>query len=424
MNFFSTYRGLPKSIYALFFVQVINRFGDFVFPFLSLLLTDKLNLSFGLTGTIVMTASLISIPASLLGGKYADLISRKKTYLFGQSLAAVCILICAFIKQPFIVVTLLILSAFFNGFVRPSISAIMTDNLTPEKRQIGSSLLYLGINIGVSIGPMVAGFLFNNFLPLLFIGDAITSFIAIVIVIIFIHDKKPIQGSVNAKDKTAYEKEEQGTLLKALLNRPQILFFLAINIAYSFAYRQTTFTLPMMMNKVFSENGSKNFGYLMSANAMTVIFLTFIIISITKKFKTLTNMIAAGLFYAVGFGMIGIIGGNFYLYIISTILWTIGEILSATNKGVYIANNSPKNFRARFSSIDNLTSSIGAALGTFLMGKFMDNHDINDVWPLIFIVVLIGACLMGVLRMYSNKKSGKHILIENGQLESITHDTK
>ena len=411
MKFFSTYRGLPKSIYALFFVQIINRFGDFVFPFLSLLLTEKLNLSFGITGAVVTTASLISIPASLLGGKFADQISRKYTYIFGQGLAAICIFLCAIIKQPYVVVTLLILSAFFNGFVRPSISAIMADNLSPEKRQIGSSLLYLGINIGVSIGPMVAGFLFNNLLPLLFIGDAITSFIAIGIVIIFIEDKKPV--SVNVKDATLGEKEEKGSLLKALINRPQILFFLIVNITYSFAYRQTTFTLPMMMKKVFGENGSKNYGYLMSVNALTVLLLTFIIISITRRFKTLTNMIAAGVFYAIGFGMIGLIGGNIYLYIISTVLWTVGEILSATNKGVYIANNSPKNFRARFSSIDNLTSSIGAALGTSLIGRFLDNHAIVEVWPLIFIVLVVGTCFMVVLRLYSRKKFITTTMSEN-----------
>ena len=409
MKILSSYRGLPKSIYALFFVQIINRFGDFVFPFLSLLLTEKLKLSFGLTGTIVMIASLISIPASLLGGKYADQISRKKTYIFGQSLAAVCILLCSIIKTPFLIVSLLILSAFFNGFVRPTISAIMTDNLTPEKRQIGSSLLYLGINIGVSVGPMVAGFLFNSFLPLLFIGDAFTSFIAVAIVIIFIEDNKLVHSSKEGNTSEV----EQGTLLQALLKRPKILLFLAINITYSFAYRQTTFSLPMMMNKVFNESGSRHFGTLMSVNALTVLFLTFVVIGLTKKFKTLTNMISAGLFYAFGFGMIGLIGGNFHLYIFSTILWTIGEILSATNKGVYIANNSPKNFRARFSAIDNLTSSIGAALGTLLIGKFMDHHSIDFVWPLIFLVVFIGTCLMAILRLYSIKRVTSKELVKS-----------
>ncbi|MDP4087880.1 MAG: MFS transporter [Bacillota bacterium] len=398
---FHPYIGLPRSIYSLFFVQIINRFGDFVFPFLSLLLTEKLKLSFGLTGTIVMMASLISIPASLLGGKYADQFSRKKTYLFGQSLAAFCILACGFINIPFLIVTLLILSAFFNGFVRPTISAIMTDNLSPEKRQVGSSLLYLGINIGVSVGPMVAGFLFNNFLPLLFIGDAATSFVAVAIVIIFIQDTKPVHG--NVKGINLHEKEEHVNLIQALFKRPRILVFLLINIAYSFAYRQTTFTLPMMMNKVFKENGSGNFGYLMSVNALTVLLLTFIIIGITRRFKTLSNMISAGLFYAIGFGMIGIIRGNFELYIFSTILWTIGEILSATNKGVYIANNSPKNFRARFSSVDNLTSSIGSALGTYLIGRFLDHHAIEQVWTLIFVVVLMGTCLMAILRLYGKR---------------------
>lgn len=402
MNIFNTYKNLPKSVYVLFFVQIINRFGDFVFPFLSLLLTKKLGFSFATTGLVVMTASIVVIPASLLGGKFADQLSRKKTYLIGQSLAACFILICGFIKSPSLIIVLLILSAFFNGFVRPTISAIMADVLPSEKRQAGSSLLYLGINIGVSIGPMVAGFLFNNFLPLLFIIDALTSFTAVFIVFKLIEETKPKAG--NLKDTNHLEKEEHGNLLQALIKRPKVFIFLMINVLYSLAYREVSFSLPMTLNNIFTNSGSQKYGFLMSINALTVIFLTFIVINLTKKYKPLTNMVASGVFYAIGLGSIGLIGGSYPLFIISTILWTIGEIISATNKGVYMANNSPKNFRARFSAVDNLSSALGGAIGTSLIGTYMDFYGVNAVWPLIFIIASFATFLMLLLHIFTFMK--------------------
>src|SRR5471030_759290 len=280
MNIFNTYKGLPKSVYALFFVQIINRLVDFVFPFLSLLLTQKMNYSYGLTGVIVMTASLVAMPASLLGGKFADQVSRRKTYLVGQTLAALSILICGVIKNSEVIVVFLIISAFFNGFIRPTISAIMADVLVPEKRQVGSSLIYLGINIGVALGPIIAGFLFNNYISLLFILDALTLFVAIFIFHIYIEETKP---KIGVKiEKNLKEKEECGNLFQVLLKRPKLMIFLIINMFYSFAYSQITFSLPIMMSNVFTTNGSRNYGYLMSINAITVIFLTVIIIGITR----------------------------------------------------------------------------------------------------------------------------------------------
>ncbi|EHI98861.1 major facilitator superfamily MFS_1 [Clostridium sp. DL-VIII] len=401
MNIFNTYKGLPKSIYALFAVQIINRFGDFVFPFLSLLLTQKLDFSYSMTGIIVMVTSLVSMPAAILGGKFADQVSRRKTYFMGQGVAALAIFLCGLIRNPLLIVVLVIISAFFNGFVRPTLSAIIADELTPEKRQIGSSLTYLGINIGVAVGPIVAGFLFNNYLSLLFILDALTSFLAIIIFYIYIDETKPKTGA--QEEKNTNEREEHGNLVQILLKRPRLTFFMIFNMFYAFAYTQISFAAPMMLNKVFGAEGTEKFGYLMSINAITVIFLTVMIISITQKFKTLTNVIFSGIFYAIGFGMIGIIGSSFPLYIVSTILWTIGEIISSTNNGVYIANNSPKNFRARISAASNLTYALSTALGTSLVGKYIDSYGINKVWSLVFIVVCIGVCLMTILHIYDSK---------------------
>jgi MFS family permease len=411
LNIFNTYKGLPKSIYALFAVQIINRFGDFVFPFLSLLLTQKLDFSYSVTGLIVMITSLVSMPAAILGGKFADQVSRRKTYFMGQGVAAVAIFLCGIIRNPLTIVTLVIISAFFNGFVRPTLSAIIADELTPEKRQVGSSLTYLGINIGVAVGPIVAGFLFNNYLSLLFILDALTSFIAIIIFYIYIEETKSKTGI--AEEINMMEKEEHGNLVQILLKRPRLTFFMIFNMFYAFAYTQISFAAPMMLNEVFGAEGTERFGYLMSINAITVIFLTVMIISITKKFKTLTNVIFAGIFYAIGFGMIGIIGKAFSLYVVSTILWTIGEIISSTNNGVYIANNSPKNFRARISAASNLTYALSTAFGTSFVGKYIDSYGINKVWSLVFVVVCIGVILMTALHVHDSKSESNEEIEKN-----------
>ena len=64
---------------------------------------------------------------------------------------------------------------FFNGAARPVNTALLTDITRPEERSAAFSLLYLGINIGVAAGPILAGFLFNNYRRWIFWGDGLTT---------------------------------------------------------------------------------------------------------------------------------------------------------------------------------------------------------------------------------------------------------
>lgn len=396
LKIFKTYRGLPKSIYILFIAQIINRFGDFVVPFLTLYLTQKIGLSAGLSGAIVTASILIGIPASLIGGKTADSLGRRKTYLWAQSVAAISLLPCAIFKNPIIIVTCLMINAFFCGFIRPALGAIVADVLPPSQRQLGFSLQYLGINIGVSIGPIVAGILFKHLLPMLFIGDALTSLIAVILIAFNVEETNPAHN----KAVKQIEKEEKSGVLRAFAKRPYLCIFLIIYIAYSFVYTQHRFSLPITMGDIYKADGSTRFGYLMSINAFTVIFLTVIITSLTQKLHALTKIIIAGLLYAVGFGMIGFIH-NFALFALSTVIWTIGEILVTTSFGVYISNNSPSNYRASFSAIGGLSWSIGGALGTSLAGKFIDGFGLNYIWSLTFMVSITATIVMYVVKILS-----------------------
>jgi MFS family permease len=396
-----TYRGLPRNMYIMFGATVINRFGDFVMPFLTMYLSRKIGLSFEMTGLIVTISSLIGIPSSFIGGKFADEIGRKKTYLISQGGAALSLLPCAFIKNPMLIVMFLMLSTIFHGAARPALTAIITDILPPNQRQQGFSLQYLGINVGVALGPIVAGFLFNNFLPMLFIGDAFTSFIAMLLIWKNIKEMKPENLKETVYSET--EKEEKGSTINALLKRPQIPFFLLVYIIYSFVYTQHRFSLPLTTDVIFGESGASKFGLLMSINAFTVLFCTVTVTSLTKRFKPLVNITIAGIFYAIGFGMLGLIN-NYFLFVLSTIIWTIGEILVVTNFGVYLADNSPSNFRARFNAIGSLSWSIGAALGSSIAGKFIQEVGLDYIWLLTFLLSIAGIAGMSGITFLGSKR--------------------
>lgn len=388
-RWFQTYLGLPKSVYIVFAAQIINRFGDFVMPFLTLFLTSKLGFSISATGTIVMAATLMTIPGGLLGGKIADQVGRIKTYALFQGAAGLMILLATPFIQSRWVIVLLMASAFFNGAVRPILSAILTDVLPPDRRQDGFSLSYLGINIGVAVGPIAAGFLFNHYLPLMFIGDALTTFIAVVLVVKAIPESRPEP----AQSGSASDLKE--STLSVLLQRPRLLLFMIFTVFISATYAQSNFSLPIMMNTLFGDQGPAIFGSLISLNAVVVLVMTMFVTELFKNRSPVFNMAFGGGLYAIGFGMIAWITA-LPLFWISTFIWTIGEILISVSYGVYVAEKTPVDFRARIGAVSNISWAIGALIGIAGMGVFIDSFGIHLVW---YVVGVLGA--LGALGIYS-----------------------
>jgi MFS family permease len=61
--------------------------------------------------------------------------------------------------------------------------------ITPvEDRRKAFSLLYFGINIGVSLGPIAAGFLFENYRRWIFRGDALTALTGLLLVAFLVRE--------------------------------------------------------------------------------------------------------------------------------------------------------------------------------------------------------------------------------------------
>ncbi|MGB4661586.1 MAG: MFS transporter [Mobilitalea sp.] len=397
-----TYMGLPRSVYVIFFARVVNSIGNFVFPFMTLLLTSKGGMGEEKVGIYLLLASVLQVPGSLLGGKFADKYGRKMIMILFMGLAAVCFIPCAFmVEDPSMfkyVPWFLILSSFFGSVAGPASGAMMNDLTLPENRQAAFSLLYMGMNAGTAIGSVVAGYLFNNFMKLLFLGDVVTTIISIILLILFVKETKPCQEEEELlTGERIDEKAENGTLLTALLKRPSLLIFAGLDTIYSFIYAQTRFSMPLQTNEIFGEKlGAIYFGTFNMINCVEVIFFTTIITLLTRKLRAIYNVSIAGIFFAVGFGML-FIADSFWMFTLSTIIWTIGEIINATNIGVYIANHTPMSHRGRFNSIISIISGTGGAIAPYIMGAYIVRNSVTGVWPIIFWLSLLAAGAMFIL---------------------------
>jgi MFS family permease len=402
---FALYRDLPRPIYILFLAQVVNSLGHFVLPFLTLFLTVRIGLPADKAGLFLFLSTMSFVPGSLLGGKLADHIGRKKLMVISEILGAAMFIPCAFLGDSLLVPFFIIFANLFFGAAIPCFRAITADLSVQETRKPAFSLLYLGHNIGFAVGPMIAGFLFNRYMMWIFLGDAITTLLSVVLVILYVPETIPaIADHKKYEDKNNTEKAVDGNIFKALGSRPFLVGFIVITFFLSLLYSQFTFGLPMQVNEVFGEVGPRLFGFVMTANALVVIFLTTPIITLTKNMKPIVSVALGGFLYSIGFGVLYFLIEVpalelFSLYLVSTVIWTIGEVLTATNINVYIANHTPVSHRGRFSSLLPVISDAGFALSPPIFGMLIESVSLRAIWPIVgFLGLLTGVAYLLLAR--------------------------
>ena len=352
------------------------------------------------TGLIMTLIGVFAIVGTLVGGKITDNGDRKTILVISQILSASIAGFCGFIPDSPMLPWALILFNFFTSAARPVNTAMLTDLTTPENRASSFSLLYLGINIGVSVGPLVAGFLFNNFRQWLFWGDSLTTFLSVILVIAFI----PALKKEEIRAFSEKEAEEKAHIFSALLKRPILLIYSILLPLTSFVYSQHSFSLPLLLENRLNSDGPRFYGIIMSANAVTVLVLTPLLTYWLHRFKPLFNMAIGQLCYAIGFGMLYFAIESPFFFLISTVIWTLGEILNVINSGVFIANHTPVNYRGRFSAWFATARTAGHISSPVISGFILKAFGSSAIWAVVFVVGLLLFFLYRSLGILDRKK--------------------
>lgn len=394
-----SYRTLDKNVHILFLARIINRFGDFVQMLLVLILTVSIGMEAHQAGLFSTMTMLASIFGQLVGGFAADRYPRKYVMVFCQLSVAACYAACAVLiaEFPLLVAYIILFSSPFRGATWPISHALVADFSHGEmERARAFSLLYLGSNIGVAVGPLVASFLFARNLPLLFLVSSLTLLVSSSLLGFLLPPGRPEDPA----SMPISPKETSGRSIISLFlgNRMLLLYMLAFTL-YNFIYVQHSFALPLQMNAQFgSQRGTEGYGYLMSVNALTVLLMTATVTHATLRMPRAINMAIGCAFYVVGFGAYAICS-SLAAFLAATFVWTIGEILLATNGNVFVNQHAPRSHRGRFNSIISVTTGFGSILGPYAGGLLLSWYTFGTLWMAMVGVALFTGLLFVRLRL-------------------------
>jgi MFS family permease len=239
----------------------------------------------------------------------------------------------------------------------------------------------------------------------MFWGNAIAVGASLLLVGLFLPESRPSAEAQKASLETdSTEKAHEGNLWSALRSRPTLLVFAVLTTFYSFSYAQHRFAMPLQATGLFGDSGARLYGFMMTLNAVCVVALTTPIVALTKRFRPISNVAAAGVLYAVGFGVLAFARSP-WLFFASTVLWTVGEIVQATNESVYVSNHTPMSHRGRFNAVLPLISGMGFSLSTPIAGRVAERSGIPTVWLIVAAASGIAATGIWTLGRYEKRKA-------------------
>ena len=185
-NHFSMYAHLPKEIYVLAFGKIMTSMGALIWPMLTLIMSEKLNLNGQTIGMYMMMFSMFMGPFYLLGGKLSDKYNKKHIIVTFDLIGNSLYFVCAALPISMTTLYLLAIASVFQSMEQPAYDALIADLTTYKDRERAYSLNYLAMNLGLVMAPMLGGMLFNNYLNLSFFINGLADISSTLLLLFFI----------------------------------------------------------------------------------------------------------------------------------------------------------------------------------------------------------------------------------------------
>ena len=382
-------RAYPAQFWVLtlgIFVYVAA--AALAFPFEAIYLRRNLGTSMSMIGVVFGLVPLAVMPVQFWGGHLTDRLGRRIVIMLSVLVGVVWFVGFAFITQLWQVAALVAVeSAFGWPLFQTASNAMIADLLPPDRRQEGFGITRVAMNMGVVIGPALAGVALGLGATFreLFLSAAVGCGLMVVMMAIWIRESRP--ASALAPVKHTDRKGRSGYRL-VFHDRVFIVFCLVAvlpvfcigNFGSIYAVYVTSF-----LGVPYQE-----WGYLLALNAGIVALVQYPLVRALRRRNRMILLAISSALLAVGLGGSAFAGPLWSLVILIVVL-SVGETLLSPVASAEVSDLAPEAVRGRYMGVWTVVWNGGAALGPAFGGWAMDTFGGREAFIALLVVGMIGA---------------------------------
>ncbi len=395
MNPYKGLKDLPHDMWALFFTSLINRSGTMVIPFLALYLTRKIGVSPAEAGTALLVYGIAAFIAAPFTGRISDKIGSLKVMKFALFGSGIIFFLYSFITDYKLILVASFFLAAVNESFRPANLSLITEIVTPSQRRMAFALNRLAINAGMSIGPVVGGFLTLLDFHYLFYANAIASIAAG----IYLSTVK--WSSLSSKDGEEIIADVSKIKLSVLSDK-NFLFFLFAIIPANLVFFQQLGAMPLyIVNDLHYTTAA--FGLFNAINTVLIILIEVPLNNMMTNTPYKKSLIIGALLAGIGFGGFAFSTTTITIAI-SIIIFTFGEMIFFPTTAAYASEIAPADRRGEYMGYYQMTFSFAFSAGPWLGTVVYQHFGSVILWSGAFVFGVVTSLLILLAKIKSSVK--------------------
>lgn len=349
--------GLPPVYWTLWAGMLLNRLASFVAPFLALYLVRERGFAVAAAGRVVALYGLGITVAGPIGGALADRVGRRTTMLAGLVLGSLCVAALGVTREPVTLAALAFLAAATGELYRPAVNAAIADVVPPADRARAYGLIYWAVNLGWSFALAFAGLMAERSIVLLFFLDAATTLGFAFVIAARVPETRPAG--------LAHHPALDG-LARVFADGPYLVF-LALHLATLVVFTQ--FQLAGPLDMAAHGVGPRTFSFLMAMNGVGVVLLQPTLAPQLRRYDGARLLAASALLIGLGFGLN--LPGALPLYVVGSLLWTVGEVVGFPVASTLVADLAPPALRGRYQGAFSMTWGLAFTVSPLYGGEVL-----------------------------------------------------
>jgi len=377
--------GLPREVWLLFATNLINRAGMMVLPFLVLYCTRELGFTPGQAGFALALYGASAIVAGPISGRLSDRIGALPIMRTSLLLSGTVLLLFPFARSRLAVYAMTILWAACAELFRPASLAAITHVVSPAERRSAHALNRLAINLGMSIGPALGGFLATVSFRAMFVVDSATTILAGLVL-----SATSWRATKGGDDET--EAAVRGGEAKTLLHDRRLMVFLTASILCGMVFYQHESALPIYLVQFLNQSPAF-YGTLFTINTLLIVALEVPLNRATAHWPNTWPLFIGCMLFAIGFGALALVSSATGV-LVTVVIWTFGEMMLFPAMAAHLGDIAPENRRGAYMGAYSMSLAVALTIGPWLGTQLLAALGPTGVWASMFGLGALAAALM------------------------------
>ncbi len=367
-----SYSGIPRVIWYISIVSLVNRCGAFVISFLAIYMTKRLGFPLEQTGYVLTCFGVGALSGAFIGGRLTDRLGYYPIQFGSLLLNGVILLLMMLVRDIWTMAFTVFAMSFSSEIFRPANSVAMARNCEPNTRTRSISLYRMAVNLGWTLAPALGGMLVAFGWEWLFWVDGLTCIAAAFTLIRLI----PRKAAVADEPSTVIS--EALVSLSPYKDR-LFLIFVGLSMMGAVVFMQILWTIPLFWEKTYAWSEGQ-IGRMLALNGLLVFCIEMPFVHRLEGRSPALGYIRFGLIlYALSFAAC-LLPGGILAALLFTVMVSFGEMLVMPFSSNFVFGRSEGSKQGQYMALYTMAYSVANIIAPFLGTQVIAIWGYHTLW--------------------------------------------